>query len=96
MSEASIELHGVNKSFRTTHAVRDLDLAVPRGSVCGFLGPNGAGKTTTIRMIMSIIYPDTGSISVLGGSAPWVEAWRVSPSKIKEVSNSSLIFGSLS
>ncbi|MGH7536089.1 MAG: ABC transporter ATP-binding protein, partial [Gemmatimonadales bacterium] len=50
-------------------AVRDLDLDVPRGSLCGFLGPNGAGKTTTIRMIMSIIYPDAGSVEVLGGSA---------------------------
>ena len=69
MSEASIALRGVSKSFRSTHAVRDLDLDVPRGSLCGFLGPNGAGKTTTIRMIMSIIYPDSGSIDVLGGSA---------------------------
>ena len=69
MSEASIALRGVSKSFGSTHAVRDLDLDVPRGSLCGFLGPNGAGKTTTIRMIMSIIYPDSGSIEVLGGSA---------------------------
>ena len=42
---------------------------VPEGSLCGFLGPNGAGKSTTIRMIMSIIYPDVGRISVMGGSA---------------------------
>ncbi len=69
MAEASIFLEGVNKSFGSTHAVRDLDLVVPQGSLCGFLGPNGAGKTTTIRMIMSIIYPDRGSIEVLSGSA---------------------------
>ncbi|MHC4082427.1 MAG: ABC transporter ATP-binding protein [Planctomycetota bacterium] len=69
MAEASIELRGVNKSFGATHAVRDLDLVVPRGSLCGFLGPNGAGKTTTLRMIMSIIYPDSGSVDVLGGNA---------------------------
>ncbi|MHC4427054.1 MAG: ABC transporter ATP-binding protein [Planctomycetota bacterium] len=69
MAESSITLRGVNKSFGSTRAVRDLDLEVPRGSVCGFLGPNGAGKTTTIRMIMSIIYPDAGSVEVLGGNA---------------------------
>ena len=69
MSDASIVLSRVSKSFGTTHAVRELDLVVPRGSLCGFLGPNGAGKTTTIRMIMSIIYPDSGSVEVFGGNA---------------------------
>lgn len=69
MPEHSIVLRGVSKTFGSTKAVRDLDLAVPRGSLCGFLGPNGAGKTTTIRMIMSIIYPDSGSVEVLGGNA---------------------------
>jgi ABC-2 type transport system ATP-binding protein len=69
VSEHSISIRRVNKSFGSTHAVRDLDLDVPRGSLCGFLGPNGAGKSTTIRMIMSIIYPDNGSIEVLGSSA---------------------------
>ncbi len=43
-----------------------MDLVVPRGSLHGFIGPNGAGKTTTIRMIMSIIFPDRGELSVLG------------------------------
>ena len=69
MTDASIQLHGVSKSFGATRAVRNLDLVVPAGSLCGFLGPNGAGKTTTIRMIMSIIYPDQGEIEVLGRSA---------------------------
>ena len=66
MTRPAIRLAGVNKLFGSTHAVRDLDLEVPVGSLCGFLGPNGAGKTTTIRMIMSILYPDSGEISVLG------------------------------
>lgn len=69
MNTPAIELQAVNKQFGKTHAVRDLDLVVPAGSLCGFLGPNGAGKSTTIRMIMSIIYPDSGAITVLGGSA---------------------------
>ena len=69
MTEYAIRIKKVNKRFGSTHAVRDLDLDVPTGSLCGFLGPNGAGKSTTIRMIMSIIYPDSGSIDVLGSSA---------------------------
>lgn len=66
---SGISIRGVNKRFGETHAVRDLDLEVPAGSLCGFLGPNGAGKSTTIRMVMSIIYPDSGSIEVLGSNA---------------------------
>jgi len=69
MTDIAIDIQNVNKRFGSTHAVRDLDLQVPAGSLCGFLGPNGAGKSTTIRMIMSIIYPDSGSIRVLGSSA---------------------------
>jgi ABC-2 type transport system ATP-binding protein len=69
VSETAIRIEHVNKRFGATHAVRDLDLDVPQGSLCGFLGPNGAGKSTTIRMIMSIIYPDSGSIEVLGANA---------------------------
>lgn len=62
----AISLKGVTKTFGTKVAVRDLDLTVPKGAVYGFIGPNGAGKTTTIRMIMSILFPDAGDISVLG------------------------------
>jgi len=69
MSDSSIRLDHVDKRFGSVHAVQDVSFDVPRGSLLGFLGPNGAGKSTTIRMIMSIIYPDHGSISVLGGSA---------------------------
>ena len=69
MDSPAIHIEGVRKQFRETVAVRSLDLEIPRGSLCGFLGPNGAGKSTTIRMIMSIIHPDAGRITVLGGSA---------------------------
>jgi len=72
MSEGpdAIVLDGVNKSFGSKHAVTDLSLRVPCGALYGFIGPNGAGKTTTIRMIMSILFPDSGRMSVLGlGSA---------------------------
>ncbi|MBL0921601.1 MAG: ATP-binding cassette domain-containing protein [Phycisphaerales bacterium] len=66
LSDDAIRLEGVSKRFGTKVAVDNLHLSVPQGSLCGFLGPNGAGKTTTIRMIMSIILPDEGRLSVLG------------------------------
>lgn len=62
----AIQLRGVNKSFGPKIAVSNLDLDIPEGSLIGLIGPNGAGKTTTIRMIMSIIFPDSGSVEVLG------------------------------
>ncbi|MBL8887324.1 MAG: ATP-binding cassette domain-containing protein [Phycisphaerales bacterium] len=65
----AIEIRGLNKSFGTKKAVQNLDLDVPEGSLYGFIGPNGAGKSTTIRMIMSIIFPDSGDLRVLGKSS---------------------------
>lgn len=62
----AVLLDNVCKSFGEVHAVDDLSVQVPAGSVYGFLGPNGAGKTTTIRMIMNIIRPDSGRIETLG------------------------------
>jgi len=62
----AILLEDVCKSFGDVHAVDNLSLNVPAGSIYGFLGPNGAGKTTTIRMIMNIIRPDSGRISIFG------------------------------
>jgi len=69
MNNLVIQLANVNKRFGALHAVRNVSFEIQRGQVCGFLGPNGAGKSTTIRMIMSILLPDSGVISVLGGSA---------------------------
>lgn len=62
-----IEAKGISKGFATVQAVDDLSLTVRSGEIFGLLGPNGAGKTTTIRMILDIIKPDSGQISVLGG-----------------------------
>jgi ABC-2 type transport system ATP-binding protein len=66
MSDLAIDIRNVVKKYEEHVAVRDLSLQVPRGSVYGLLGPNGAGKTTTIRMILDIILPDSGSITLLG------------------------------
>jgi len=66
----ALVIENVSKSFGTVRAVDDLSVRVPAGSIYGFLGPNGAGKTTTIRMIMDIIYPDSGRIHILVGYMP--------------------------
>ena len=66
MSTLAIEAAGLGKTFGETRAVDGVDLAVRRGCVYGVLGPNGAGKTTTIRMLATLLRPDTGSARVLG------------------------------
>jgi ABC-2 type transport system ATP-binding protein len=66
MPDLAIDIRNVAKRYAEHVAVRDLSLQVPRGSVYGLLGPNGAGKTTTIRMILNIIVPDSGTISLFG------------------------------
>jgi ABC-2 type transport system ATP-binding protein len=62
----ALELKQLRKTFGTTIAVEGMDLVVPQGALYGVIGPNGAGKTTTIRMIMAILFPDSGELSVLG------------------------------
>lgn len=67
MSHALV-LDSLTKRFGDFTAVNSFSMQVEKGSIHGFLGPNGSGKTTTMRMIMSILYPDEGHISVLGHS----------------------------
>ena len=62
----AIVMQGITKTFGPKVAVREMNLTVPEGALYGFIGPNGAGKTTAIRMIMSILFPDSGRLSVLG------------------------------
>jgi ABC-2 type transport system ATP-binding protein len=62
----AIEATGLVKTFGDVRAVDGVDLAVGRGSVYGVLGPNGAGKTTTIRMLATLLRPDSGTARVLG------------------------------
>jgi ABC-2 type transport system ATP-binding protein len=62
----AVVLRNLTKTFGETTAVSRLDLTVPTGALYGVIGPNGAGKTTMIRMILSILFPDEGDLSVLG------------------------------
>ena len=57
---------GLEKRFGEVHALRGLDLAVAPGTVCGILGPNGAGKTTAVRLLTTLLRPDSGSARVAG------------------------------
>ena len=66
--EKIIEIKNLSKHFKELKAVNNLSLNVYRGDVFGFLGPNGAGKITTIRMLMSLITPNTGEIKLFGKS----------------------------
>jgi ABC-2 type transport system ATP-binding protein len=62
----AIETEGLVKTFGDTRAVDGVDLSVRAGTVYGVLGPNGAGKTTTIRILATLLHPDSGSARVLG------------------------------
>jgi ABC-2 type transport system ATP-binding protein len=62
----AIEASDLVKSFGSTRAVDGVNLAVRTGAVYGMLGPNGAGKTTTIRMLATLLRPDSGTARVLG------------------------------
>jgi len=61
-----IEFQSLSKSYGAFDAVDALTLSVPRGEVFGFLGPNGAGKTTTIRMMMGVLVPSSGGVTIGG------------------------------
>ena len=62
----AIETIGLAKTFGDTRALDGVDLQIRQGSVYGLLGPNGAGKTTTIRILATLLKPDSGSATVLG------------------------------
>jgi ABC-2 type transport system ATP-binding protein len=66
MMNAIIEVKNLTKDFSEVTAVDDLSFTVPAGQVYGFLGQNGAGKSTTIRMLLTLIKPDSGEIEIFG------------------------------
>jgi ABC-2 type transport system ATP-binding protein len=79
-ADAVIALDGVKKTFRdfwlrpTVNAVDGLDLSVVRGEVFGLLGPNGSGKSTTIKMILGLLRPTAGTVTMFGLSPRSVAA----------------------
>ncbi len=61
-----IEVSGITKAFGSTKALTGVDLTVERGTVLGLLGPNGAGKTTLVRILATLMHPDSGSARING------------------------------
>ena len=61
-----LKTHQLSKSFKDFKAVDNLSFEVNQGDIFGFLGQNGAGKSTTIRMLLSLIQPEAGSIEIFG------------------------------
>ncbi len=70
MTEDAVSVAGVSKSFGSLKALDDVSLQVRSGEVYGLLGPNGSGKTTLIRMLVGLLLPDAGSVTVLGTRMP--------------------------
>ncbi|HSX23886.1 MAG TPA: ABC transporter ATP-binding protein [Candidatus Saccharimonadales bacterium] len=64
-----IELDRLTKNYGSSRGVSDVSLKIPEGTIFGFLGPNGAGKTTTISMLVDLIRPTSGTVSIFGMDA---------------------------
>src|SRR5690606_24763011 len=65
-SDAVVEATGLTRSFGATRVLSGLDLRVARGTIHALLGPNGAGKTTTVRILATLLRPDSGTARVAG------------------------------
>ena len=75
--ENAIELEGLSKSF-DDFQLKDISFALPRGTIMGLIGENGAGKTTTIKLLLSLLRPDSGTIRLfdrpLNGDDPYLRS----------------------
>lgn len=67
-NEKAIEIRGLTKSFKNVRVLAGIDLSVERGTILALLGPNGAGKTTTVRILSTLMQPDSGDAFVNGHS----------------------------
>ena len=76
MKEIALQTERLTKKYGRKRAVEEVTLCVYRGEVYGFLGPNGAGKTTVMRLLLGLLVPTEGTITLLGelfgGNRPWV------------------------
>src|SRR5665811_1500592 len=61
-----IETKNLTKYYGKAKGIEDVSLSVHEGEILGFIGPNGAGKSTTIRILLSLIYPTSGSATIFG------------------------------
>lgn len=63
-----IKTQNLTKDYHGTHSVHEVNLRIPTGCIYGFLGPNGAGKSTTMKMLLSLVKPTAGSITIMGNT----------------------------
>jgi ABC-2 type transport system ATP-binding protein len=70
MPELVLDARALEKRYKSVHAVRGIDVTVAPGERLGLLGPNGAGKTTTLLMLLGVVRPDAGSITIAGHRLP--------------------------
>ena len=66
--EKILEIKNLTKTFGKKTVVNNLSFDIYPGEICGFLGPNGSGKTTTIKMIVGLLQPNNGSVSICGNN----------------------------
>lgn len=89
-----IEATGLTKRFGSRTAVDGLNLSVRQGEIYGFLGANGAGKTTTIRMLLGILQPESGTVSICG--RPVRRGDRAGRSLVGSVGEVQYLYGDMS
>ncbi|MCA9024856.1 MAG: ABC transporter ATP-binding protein [Planctomycetaceae bacterium] len=65
-----VQIEGLSVSYGKVHAVRGISFEIPQGEVFGFIGPNGAGKSTTIKVLATLLKPDSGHVSIDGIDVP--------------------------
>lgn len=66
METPVIEITDLSKFYGKTRGIEKVNLQIPEGEIFGFIGPNGAGKSTTIRILLNLIFPDSGNARILG------------------------------
>lgn len=71
-----VEIKGLTKRFGKFTALKNIDLSVNEGEIYGFIGPNGAGKSTTIRVLLGMLKPNEGQVTIFGKDA-WKDAVEI-------------------
>ncbi len=77
MAVECIQMEGITKSYDKNVALSNLNIRIPCGERYALLGPNGAGKSTTLKLLVGLIFPDGGDISIMGNDPRSMEAKRL-------------------
>lgn len=76
MVEYAIELHGVSKRYNDFEAVSNVNVSIRKGEFFSILGPSGSGKTTLLRLIAGLIFPDSGTIRLMGNDCTFLPPYK--------------------